>query len=342
MAFPWIYQSNFETGALTTGGDWDSTTGSLISAAHYATLAQIPGAPAPFRGAYCMRVNLTGGTTADQTVTEGDIDIADAGTGYFRWYMYVSSDFTATADDIFNIFELQQAGGTVEMSVSMQITAATNLLEIGFGDGTAQSSFVAWPARGKWVCVELLATVSTAGAGVATLFLDGTQVQTATSLTQAAAVGQGVLGTQNTLSTTTGSLYFDQFVMDDARVYPISVRFPHEVLLTKSGHVFVGSGTVENVSLMSGAATDCVLSIFDTDVGSTNDANNVKLELRNTANSELVDPAGVPVYCQRGCYVSLSGTNPRAIVKIGWAQGYWSDGRIKQHGAKRKAAPGGF
>jgi hypothetical protein len=339
MAFPWIFQSNFESGS---NAEWDTETdtGSLLDFPHYSTLSTIPGAPAPFRGAYCMRINC--GDTNDHTLTEGDIDIADAGTAYFRWYMFVHSNFTATADDIFNIFELQQAGGTVEMSVSMQITAATNLLEIGFGDGTAQSSFVAWPGRNRWVCVELLATVSTGGAGVATLFLDGTQVQTATSLTQAAAVGQGVLGTQNTLATTTGMLFFDQFVMDDARIYPISNRFPHEVLLTKSGHVFVGQGIIENVSLLSGAGTDCVLSLFDTDVANTNDASNVKLELKNLSNNELVDPAGTPAHFQRGCYVSLSGTTPRAIVKVCQAQGYWSDGRIKQHGARRKAAPGGW
>ena len=339
MAFPFLFASNWESG---TNAEWDTETdtGSLLDFPHYSTLANIPGAPAPFRGAYCMRINC--GDTNDHTLTEGDIDIADAGTAYFRWYMFVHKDFTATANDVFNIFELQQAGGTVEMSVSMQITASTNLLEIGFGDGTAQSSFVTWPARGKWICVELLATVSTGGSGVATLFLDGTQVQTATTLTQAAAVGQGVLGTQNTLSTTTGMLFFDQFVMDDARIYPISVRFPHEVLLTKSSHVFVGQGTVENVSLMSGAATDNIVSLFDTDVANTNDASNVRVELKNTANSELVDPAGTPAHFQRGCYVSLSGTNPRALVKVGNAQGYWGDGRIKQHGANRKAAPGGF
>lgn len=341
MAFPWIFASNFEQG---TNAEWDSEqdTGSKLDFPHYSTLATIPGAPAPYRGAYCARIDLTSGDTNDHTLTEGDMDIADAGTGYFRWYMYISSNFTATANDVFNIFELQQAGGTVEMSVSMQITASSNLLEIGFGDGVAQSSFVTYPARGRWCCIELLATVSTGGSGVATLFLDGTQVQTSTTLTQAAAVGQCVLGTQNTLSTTTGVIYLDQFVMDDARIYPISVRFPHEVLLTKSGHVFVGSGTVENVSLLSGAGTDCVLSIFDTDVGNTNDASNVRVELKNTANNELVDPAGTPLTFQRGCYVSLSGTNPRALVKIGWAQGYWSDGRIKQHGEKRRAAPGGF
>lgn len=341
MAFPWILESNFEQG---TNAEWSSETDtqSKLSFPHFSTLINISGAPIPYRGAYCAMVDLTVGTTSDATITSTSIAIADAATRYFRFYMWVSPDFTATADDIFNIFELQQAGGTIEMSLSMQITAATNLLEIGFGDGTVASAFITYPYRGKWVCVELLATVSTGGAGVCTLFLNGTQVQTATSLTQAAAVGQGVLGTQNTLSTTTGKLFFDQFVMDDARVYPIPIRYPQSVLLTKSAHVFVGAGSIANVTLLSGSNSDNVLSIFDTDVGSATSASNAVVELTNTAGGEVVDAAGIPVTVQRGCYVQLSGTNPRAIVQVGWAQGYWSAGRIKQHAAKRIAAPGGF
>jgi hypothetical protein len=339
MAFPYIFEENFELG---TKGDFDTETdtGSLLDFPHYSTLVNVKDAPMPYRGAYCARIVL--GDTNDHTLTEGAIDIADAGTGYVRFYMYVSPDFTATADDIFNIFELQQAGGTVEMALSMQITAATNLLEIGFGDGAVAGSFVPYHYRGKWICVELLATVSTGGAGVATLFIDGTQVQTATTLTQAAAVGQGVLGTQNTLATTTGTIYFDQFAFDDTRLYPIPIQYPQSVLLTKSGHVFVGQGEVDNVTLLSGAATDNVLSIFDTDVANTNSAFNVKLELKNVAGGDPVDPAGVPVRVQRGCFVQLTGTNPRAMVNINSAQGYWSPGRIKQHAAGRKPAPGNF
>lgn len=338
MAFPWIFESNFEQG---TNGEWDSEsdTGSLLDFPHYSTLAMVPGAPTPYRGAYCMRIKC--GDTNDHTLTEGDIDIADAGTAYFRWYLFASSDFTATADDTFNIFELQQAGGTVEQSVGMRVTAASNLLEIGIGDGTAPTSFVTFP-RNQWVCVEVLSTISTGGAGVITLWLDETQVATLTSLTQAAAVGQGVLGTQNTLATTTGTLYFDQFIMDDARIYGLPIRYPEEVYLTKTGHVFVGSGQIENVSLLSGAAADNVLQVFDTDVNNTNHIGRLKIELKNTAASELVDPAGTPVSVQRGAYVVMSGTNPRAIVKIGRAQGYFSDGRVKQHGAKRIPAPGNW
>ena len=338
MAFPWIFASNFEAG---TNAEWDSETdtGSKLSFPHYSALScRADLTVGPYRGAYCAMVDLTTGDTNDHTLTEGDIDIADAATRYFRFYLYVSSSFTGTADDTFNIFELQQAGGTIEMSLSMRITAATNLLEIGFGDSTVAANFVTYPARGRWACIELLATVSTGGAGVATLFLDGTQIQTETSSTQAAAVGQGVLGTQNTLSTTTGVILFDQFIMDDLRVYPIKDRFPDDLLITQNQHIFVGEGYIENASLLSGAGTDCVLTLFDTDTADTTDASNIRLELKNVTNNDIVDPAGVPCHFKRGCYAVLSGTTPssRAMLKIGRAQGYRSDGAIRNLGARRQ------
>jgi hypothetical protein len=338
MSFPYIFESVFEQG---TAAEWDSEqdTGTLLDFPHYSTLSQIPTAPVPYRGAYCMRIQC--GDTNDHTVTEGDIDIADAGTAYFRWYLFASSDFTATADDTFQILELQQAGGTPEMVVGMKVTATTNALEIGIGDGTAPTSFVTFP-RNKWVCVEVLATVSTTDAGVLTLFLDEVQVATLTSLDQAAAVGTAQFGTMNTLATTTGTLYFDQFVMDDTRIYGLPIRYPEQLLMTKTGHAFVGAGRIENASLLSGGAADCVLQLFDTDVNNTNHTGRMKLELKNILASDIVDPAGVPVTFQRGCYVVLTGTNPRAMVSIGMAQGYYSQGRIKQHGTKRVQAPGNW
>jgi len=196
--------------------------------------------------------------------------------------------------------------------------------------------------RGKWTAIELTYLVSTAGAGTFTLYLDGASVIALTSLTNAAAVAKGVLGTQDTLSTTTGVLLFDQFVCDDARIFPISIRYPQSLLITKSAHVFVGSGWIENMSMLSGQGTDCVASCFDTDNAGVNDSYNVKLEVKNLSAGEPVDPAGVSVVFQRGCFIKLDGTNPRVRVSIGEAQGYFSSGRIKQHAVDRKPAPGGW
>lgn len=251
------------------------------------------------------------GDTNDHTLIEGDIDIADGATGYFRWYMGLSGDFRFTADDTFNVFELQQAGGTVEASVGFRVTNSTQLIEIGIGDGTAPTSFVQWPARKKWVAVELLATVSTTDAGVLTLFLDGAQVATLTSLDHAAAIGRGVLGSQDTLATTLGTIYYDEFVMDDTRIYPYRERFPFSFQTLKSGHVFVGPGYIEGAALWEIATGDETLSLYDTDTANVLDAAPV-VELDSTAQTSV----GGPLYFERGCYAVLSGTNPRGVVYL--------------------------
>ena len=307
MAIPYIFESNFEQG---TNAEWDSETdtGSLLDFPHYSELSRLQGAPMPYRGAYCMRI--TPGDTNDHTLTEGDIDIADGATRYFRWYLYASPNFTATADDVFSIFELQQAGGTVEQTVGMRITASSNLLEIGVGDGTAPSSYWTFE-RGKWVCVELLSTISTGGAGAMTLFLGGTQVIALTSLTQAAAVGQGVLGTQLTLATTTGTLYFDCFAMDDARIFPFQKRFPSQINVTKSTHLFVGPGVVDGASLLT-TTSDNTMVLYDTDTAETTHASST---VANMDNGGISGVSG-PIFFERGCYAALGGTTPAGIVYL--------------------------
>ena len=336
MAFPFVFESNFETG---DSSEWDSLSGSVASIAHYTKLANISGSAIPFRGAYAFLVDLRAGNTNDQILTEGDIDIADGATRYFRFYLHASKDFTATADDTFNIFELQQAGGTVEISLGMRITASSNLLEIGIGDGTAPTSFVTF-TRGVWTCVELLATVSTGGAGVVTLFLDGGQVATLTSQTHAAAVGAGVLGTQNTLSTTTGCLVFDQFVMDDARIYGLDKRFPTYLDVTKTQHVFVGPGALSGAALSS-TTSDNTVTFYDTDT-----ANSTRGQSRVAALANAGIP-GIegPVFFEKGCYAVLGGTSPTAAVYLAQSSEkpgvhgpeHWSDGSIRQYAFNRKA-----
>jgi hypothetical protein len=279
------------------------------------------------------------GDTNDHVVIEGDIDIADAGTSYFRWYMGLSKDFRFTADDTFNVFELQQAGGTTEMSVGVRVTNSSQVIEIGIGDGTAPTSFVPWPGKGKWVCVELLATVSTGGAGVLTLFLDGAQVATLTSLTQAAAVGRGVLGSQDTLSTTLGVIYYDQFVQDDARVYPFRERFPFAVTILKTQHVFIGPGYLDGVVLSTTTTGDETLALYDTDNATINDASTI-IDLTSLTQSSSYGP----LWFQRGCYAVIGGTSPKGIVYLTQSSEkpgirgprYYSDWGMRYQGNNRK------
>ncbi len=322
MAFPFVFESNWESGAI----EWDSETDTAdqLDVAHYSELARFPWpTAAPWSGAYCLRAQLTGGT-ADAFLTEGDLNIAADTVNYLSFNIWFSPDFSATANDTFNILELI-ATATVEVTFGGRITAADDQIELGIGE-LAPTSFGADIKKGVWYTVELAVDIDDGAGDDGTIDIyvhaDGSPSTDDVYATQVGSLDQGaitsgVLGIQDHLATTTGTILIDNFKQDDARLYPPTDRFPDEILLTKSGHALVGDGCIENVSLLSGAATDCIVGIYDTDKANTNDASNLRLELKNTANNEVVDPAGTPVSVKRGAFVQLSGTNPRAIVKIG-------------------------
>ena len=338
MAFPWIFEESFDDG---TKGDFgaEADTGSLLDFPHYTTLAAIPGMGLPFRGAYCMRIVL--GDTNVHTLLEEDLNIADTATAWVRFYLFVDKGFAATADDIFNIFEWQSTSNVIEAAISMRITAATDIVDLSIADGVVASSGFVPISKGVWHAIEALFTVDAAAGndGVLELYVDGTQTVRTTGHNVSLAISHGVLGTQDTEATTTGTLLFDQFVFDDLQIYPFKRRYVENILVTKDQHIFVGNGRIDNITLLSGSSgTDSVVKIFDTDVADTNDASNIVIELKNTAGDEVVDPAGVPAPITRGAYVVLSGTGTRgsrALVKICRAQGWGSDGAIRNYAARR-------
>lgn len=339
MAFPFAFESNFESGS---NAEWsaETDTGSQLDFPHISTLAGVNnGNQAPYRGAYCARWVL-GANTTDAFLRTTGIDIADSATSYFRWKMFLAPDFVATAADVVSIFKLRQAGGgTVEMTIGISCDGSGGIF-LGGSDGTAAATFGTKSITlGVWHDIEVKATVSTGGSGEITTYLDGVLQSSETSKTQAAAVGDGDLGFSDRLNTTTGTVLMDCFVQDDARVYPIVERYPRKMLMTKSGHVFVGPGCIANVSLLSGAGTDNVCTVYDTNRANTSDANKTVLELKNVTNSDIVDPADMPTEVHRGCYVVLSGTNPRALVHIGKAPGYGSQAAARGIARRLRMSP---
>lgn len=341
MAFPFIFESNFEAG---DNSDWDSETDTVsqLDFPHYSELARFPWSRcAPVDGAFCMRATLAGGT-ADAFVTEGDLNIAAAETAFVKFNMYFSSTFDATADDTVNVLELQETGNAAQITFGFRYVAATDVINFGIGKA-APTSFGAEPIKkNTWYTIELDATLDDGGSDDGTVDLYVTEMdQKAASVVHAtqiasldqAAVTHGVLGIQDHLATTTGVMLFDNFVMDDARVYPNKSYPDSVILLTKSGHAFVGPGMIDNASLLSGAAADCVLTIFDTDTGNVLDARNIVTELKNTANNELIDAASPEMTVYHGCYVQISGTNPRALIQM--VHQYKSINLVRIHGARR-------
>ena len=120
-----------------------------------------------------------------------------------------------------------------------------------------------------------------------------------------------------------------------ARIGSGGDRFPETLIVQKTGHVFVGPGVIDNVSLLSGSSSDNVLTVYDTDrADTTNTA--PRFIAKNVSSGETpVDGAGFPITLTRGCYITLSGTAPRGMVQIRRASGYSSDGAIRNYAMRR-------
>lgn len=339
MAFPFITEANFEDG---TKGHFDveTDTESRIDIAHYSDLARYVGLPAPYRGAYCARVTLLNdGTPADAYFQEtGSWDMT-TGTNdlSLRMMVYFSKDIVMANADEFAIMEFWSGATTAEAGVYVNYTTA-NGFRLGIGKGSA-SSFKPL-TLGSWHCIEVFFDPAAAAGGTLDAWLDKTAFTQVAALTNAN-ITSGVIGVVGQdAGTTTGTILFDEIVTDDARIFPPTDRFSDQRLLTASAHVFVGMGELESISLLSGGGTDNVLSVYDTDKAYTSDAGLALIELKNTANNEVVRQDWPAMRLQRGCYVALSGTNPRAMIKIKCAN-TMSDGAMRQHGLVRTANPFG-
>lgn len=317
MAFPWIFEANFERG---DNSDWDSETDTAaqLDFPHYSELARFPWPTAtPYSGAYCMRVALTGGT-ADAFVLEGDINIAANATRYIKFDMWLSPDFTGTADDTINLFELQDTNNVIEGTFGLRYVNSTNVINFGIGEVTPTSFTTNDMPLGVWYTIEIMA-LNDPGANDGTLDLfitrAGDPAQTTVSVTQVASLDQGavthgVLGVQLHLATTTGTILYDNFIMDDARVFPLP-RFSKTPILTQSGHAFIGPGHVSGGQLLTTGASN-VMRLWDTDVADIVSTQNFVAEM-DLDSGNFTAVTG-PLKFERGCYVELSGTDPRGQV----------------------------
>ena len=342
MAHPWIFESNFESGDET---EWDTEVdgGSQLDFPHYSELARTPGLPMPFNGAYCARWQLISGLTAAATLSEADLNITDTSTAWAKWNLWIDPNFKTniTADDNFVIFEWQGAGNVVSFALGMDYTLTTDRLVWASGELTPTTVSAADVTLGKWLTVEIKGNAETGGGGEIEVYItpDGAEpsstVTTETTSMTNIAVTHGVLGVQDKLGTTVGTMLMDNFVMDDLRIWPDKDRFSTTRQITKSQHLFVGPGSVDNVTVFdAGGDATATLEIFDTDTAQSH-ALRSKGYIQSEANEDAQDFSTVPFNVTRGCYVSLGGTTSKAWVSFTPGANWYSDGNIRRFAQRR-------
>ena len=340
MAFPWVLEQGFEAGTLGTFDSEVDTTG-ILDFPHYSELASQ--GMTPYRGAYAMRVRLNGGTTSAYVQEDTSFDDLTANVVRFlRFYFYLGRDLVMVDGNRFSLFEAESVlDTTTEVACGVDRsgdallfwyaeTAAAAAQTLTLGD---RRPGVPGTALGKWYSAELRIDLDNAAANDGTLDgylndLAGTQI---TALDQGVIVDAkfGVIGPD---AGTSGTVLIDDILYDDLRIYARRERFPVTAVMTATGHVFVGPGTVDSAELVSTTAGN-ILQLYDTDSGSALDAQGFVAELAVDAETDVM--LG-PFYFQRGCYALLTGTSPRAAVHIGGALYYGNDAALIRYGAARR------
>lgn len=311
-----LFAENFEAGTIG-GFDSETDTQNQLDIANYKTLARYPWVGSlPFSGAFCVRIVLAG-QTADATLVESSIDLANAATGYVSFNVYFSPSFQATADDIFSLFEFQGAAAAITGSIGAQITAATGDIKLGIGSAAsaaAPASFMTVPIqRDTWYTVELKFLCSTGGAGTADLYVtragDPPTLTPQVSLSSKTniVVTDGVFGVQDQLATTTGVILLDNFGFDSARTYP-SMRYANDPILAQTAHAFIGPGNIAAAALLSGI--NPTMDLYDTDSADTTAPHVLSLGFGTTNQSAW----GGRLFFNKGCYAVLGGTTPTAQI----------------------------
>ena len=351
MAFPWLFFEDFDSPAAAGGdnGLFDADSGALIDFPHYSVLARW--GMAPYAGAYCMRVLLAGGTTAQYTEETGSFDFAASANRFVRWYFYLGRDFTMADTNKFSMFHLESvAGTTIEVACGLDRSGANIRIWVaktsGAGAETVDIGTLAAPGTpnsclGKWHHVELNIVIDSGAPNDGTIdawwndVAIGSQI---TALDQSATV-DARFGAIEVDAGTSGTILFDQILLDDARIYSNRERFPTQKTFTKSGHFFIGPGTIDAAALLSTTAGN-IMRLYDTDTASVLDAQGFVVECDLAALPSFEGPATF----QRGCYVELTGTNPRGQVILPEAYDrkglarplYYSDWGLRYYGLKRK------
>ena len=326
MASPWIAESNFELG---TNAEWSAEfdTGARLDFPHYSQLASQHtwSSAAPRKGAFCMRVEA--GDANPHFVNRTDAIVAITTSSYFKFQFCVGSGWTAGATtNTFTIFRLM-GGATTETHASVGLRVgrlSTTSIELGVGT-SVPTVFGPFLDLNRWYSIEVQAStaadITTGAVGLNTVYLDGAIGATVAGIQQTVETTVCRLGLMDGIALNQGTLLYDSYIHDDLRIGPDLDYGDTTQQLTRSGHVFVGPGTLQNASLISrsGVATGTV-TFYDTDRGTTTSESKIKAAMQATVNAEVIDLAGVPITFNRGCYALITPTaiasTPRLSVSF--------------------------
>lgn len=328
-------EDGFESGSVSTT-IWNGTnvdTQSKRFLRHYSYVAKLPYPDSiPYRGAYCLHVDLSLGTAAaylESTRWATSLGVQLHG----RFYLWVGSNLTTAASDRFSVFVAQSAGPVDEISIDLRNNAGVLQLVGVVQAGGSETLRTTTLVTNQWHCVEFSALINNGTNGTCLFRCDGFQLGTTVTGITNAAITQARLGAgcgaaasaAIDAGTTAGHLLFDDIAANTTRVGSLAERFGQTRVLTTSGHAVIGPAAILEADIVLSSTNDETLTLWDTDTADTSDI----------SKRVFVYNAIRPIYVTRGLYCAITGTNPVAGIKIGTSQDC-SEAGIKNLGLARQ------
>jgi len=313
MGFPYDFHENWESGTLG-GFNSETDANGVLNFLSAKDMVRRGFKAIPQRGNFACVVDLNGRDTNQYLQEDDGFDIDANNALYIGFSVCITDDLVMANTNRFTLFTLQSSGPVDEVVLDVKYTTAAGY-QFVLDETQAGSSTVATNIElNKHHFIEIYADIDNAGAddGNATLWVDGNSIGSITGLDQGAIVQArlGAIGLD--AGTTAGKIIFSEIFADSERFYPVPDRFEVSRVIAKSEHVFIGPGTVGSVALLSTDAGDKLL-VYDTDdYTNTPNAQDIKVEL---AVGNLTSFSG-PLAFRKGCYVAVSGTNPRGQLII--------------------------
>ena len=127
MAFAYLSEFSAETGGI---GHFDAQSPSTFAHAyyyHYSDLAAFPGAPAPYRGAYCFGIDLTRNSSFGESYLQetGSWDTTSGTAIYFRmkvWFGGHASTLTMSSATSFSFMQLWSGTALPEVNLGIHLS----------------------------------------------------------------------------------------------------------------------------------------------------------------------------------------------------------------------------
>ncbi len=316
MAFPYLFEENFDDGTL---GNFNSETdsSSILDYPHYAELARA--GQAPWQGAHVMRGRMAANAVGYVTELDG-FDTAGAGTIHIWFTVLIGADVAIAASGVVVLFALDSAGPVAEASLVLKNNAGQ--YQLAFGETGATRTLDITPNNKKWYEIEMSCLIDNAGAndGTITGYIDGAPVGAVIGTLDQGAITQARMGIiSGTAAGDRGTILFGGVIADDARIYPRrQKRFSNDKWVTRDMNAFVGQGMLDGVSITS-TDVNGVLNVYDTDIYEATGVNFSRAPLIYTRNITANDQSPgmtTPVRFEKGCYVQLAGANPQAFLSL--------------------------